>query len=739
MTERAAIPGETGPRPARVATSGSDTLRRRIMYTSALAVLAVLGGLYWAGSWQIRRTALRQEGDKLRDIAYRSAALVEGALLERQREMDILARAPMVIDAARAATARSRELGLDLESGDALERRFAETRSLGVDQRLRAYLADVGARIGVAEVILTDRSGHNAVITKQSKDFFQGDERWWEAASQNGTVAPEAEYDDWEKAVVMTMAAAVREPGSPQTLGVIKLTYLLTLTDSALARAATTGGGIQVELVDGGGNVVASSTTTPRMKPLPGYTALGSATDSVSRYLSNGELSLAAAAPAGLHGWRVVAHVTETDAFRAANATRRSLLAGVALLALLMLAGLWRLDRFVTRRISNPAAALAAAAEAVAAGDLSIELGEVTRSNDEIGRLTRAIGLMITELRRLAMALRTSSTETAAMAAEITDGASAMAATAEAMATTSNDLSAESATMSQAMTQFANDSTRLVAISSELDAGSQEGLERNIQLRALATENRQRLDESSRALELLTADVAASASAADALATASEEIRAFVTFVQKMARQSKLLALNAAMEAARAGVHGQGFAVVANEVRRLAAGAAEAAERTETLVRDVLARVGESRTSTARTVVAVEGVLGTTRQGLDSFAQIEAAVTENEEWMRAISQASTETHALIAEMTSRLDSVSHSTESLAAAMEEVAASSEEQSASTAEIADVARALAHSAHELSRLVASFHLDTGTTRAIPAPPRGAPAVPVAAVREEELVGA
>ena len=105
--------------------------------------------------------------------------------------------------------------------------------------------------------------------------------------------------------------------------------------------------------------------------------------------------------------------------------------------------------------------------------------------------------------------------------------------------------------------------------------------------------------------------------------------------------------------------------------------------------------------------------------------------------MRAISQASTETHALIAEMTSRLDSVSHSTESLAAAMEEVAASSEEQSASTAEIADVARALAHSAHDLSRLVASFHLDSGTSRAVPAPPRGSPALPVAAEREEELV--
>jgi methyl-accepting chemotaxis protein len=702
------------------------------MLTSALGVMAILAVLAWAGGTGITRVFAGESKDRLRDAAHRSASLIDHLLVERQREMDLLTSAPMVIDAARAGSRRSESLGLPNQSMEALERRYSQARTLGIDDRLRTYLVDVSPRIGVIEAMLTDRYGHNAVITSRTQDFVQSDESWWESAKNSGSAPTEASFDDWSKQVVVTMASAVRDPATGQTAGVLKLTFSLALTDSALAKAASTSGGVDVDLIDANNAIIASSTAVPRMKQLAGLTELATAADSVATYGNGRQFSWAAAVPIGTLGWRVVAHVPEHLAMSSAASSRRALMFGTAGLALLLLAGLWALDRFVTHRISAPAAMLAEAAEAVAGGDLSIELRGISTSDDEIGRLSRATAGMIEELRRLVTAMTQTSSETAAMAAEITSGAGAMAETAEAMATTSSDLSEQSGTMSTMITQFAGDATRLVAISSELDTGSQEGLERNVVLRDLAVENRQLLDKSSMALQALSSDVAASASAAEALAGASEEIRNFVTFVQKMARQSKLLALNAAMEAARAGVHGQGFAVVASEVRRLAAGAGEAAEKTETLVRDVLARVGESRDSTARTVKAVESVFGATKQGLDSFAQIESAVADNEEWMRAISRASAETHGLIGEMTKRLESVSRTTENFAASMEEVAASSEEQSASTAEIAHIARDLARSADELSRIVATFQLGVTTAEQREKSPAGE-VVPVAAPHE------
>ena len=737
MTERdAAIPPETLRDGGR-----GRTLRRRILYGAAIGIVIVLGGLAWAGTVGIGSVFHREAELRVRDAAQRSAVFVDRMLTERERELAMLLTAPSTVDAARAGTSRAAALGLEKEPIEALERRFNATRTLDVDPRLRRYLGDLSGSVGAIEAIVTDQWGHNIVVTSMTQDFMQGDESWWQSAADNGITPPVAEFDDWSKQVVMTMSGAIHDPSTQRTIGVMKLTFNLARTDSALARSGGTSGGIRVELIDGEGTVIASSADTPRMRPFVAARMAMSATDSVLHYDADNRPNMLASVPVGTAGWRVVAHVDDATALLAARRIQRNLNIATVALALALLIGLAWLDRFVANRITHPTERLAIVAERVAAGDLSVDLEDVALTDDEIGRLSRATGTMIRELRRLATALRATSSETAAMAGEITSGAAAMATTAEAMALTSSDLSEQSGTMSQAIAQFSNDATRLVAISSELDAGSQEGLERNVSLRELAAANRARLDESASALETLSNDVAASATAADSLAQASEEIRAFVTFVQKMARQSKLLALNAAMEAARAGAHGQGFAVVAGEVRRLASEAAENAERTETLVRDVLARVGDSRATTARTVEAVASVSTATREGLDSFAMIESAVIENEEWMRAISHASAETHSLIDEMTKRLESVARTTETFAASMQEVAASSEEQSASTTEIADVARSLARSAEELARLVAAFRLGDAP---VPAPVEGTPGVPSVAsvlaspVEDGELVG-
>ena len=381
---------------------------------------------------------------------------------------------------------------------------------------------------------------------------------------------------------------------------------------------------------------------------------------------------------------------------------------GVVVLLATLAAMLAVLHHFLARRISRPATELAEAAEAVAAGDFTVRLRHCT-VDDEMGRLARAVGAMIVELRRLAGAIAGSAHETTAMSHDITASSEQMAAAAGEIAHTASDLSAQSAGMAGTIAALARSAGELRTLSETLCAGAHEGVERNTTLRTLALENRAGLDASTTALETLGQDVQANASAVEALGEASQEIRSFVTLVRKLARQSKLLALNAAMEAARAGEHGEGFAVVANEVRRLASMSSDAAERTEEIVNGVLSGIAQSRDSAERAVTTAETVRAATVRASESFAEIERAVAGAESWTASVEETSSATSRLVAEMTERLESLSLGTESFAAAMQQVAASSQEQSASTEEIAAAANVLAAAADRLAKLVAELRLE------------------------------
>lgn len=370
----------------------------------------------------------------------------------------------------------------------------------------------------------------------------------------------------------------------------------------------------------------------------------------------------------------------------------------------------------VAPSLNRPAAELAEVAEAVANGDLTVRVAD-GRGAGQLNRVWRAVARMLGALRRLAAALRDASRDAASLAVQITDGADRVARRAQDTARTSVGLSQRSAAMAQTIDALAADALRLSDISAEVAMGAHEGVARNAQLRALAAASLERLDAGTVALDRLGDDVRESAGAVEALAQASEEIRSFVALVQKMARQSKLLALNASMEAARAGEHGDGFAVVAAEVRRLAADSTQAAKRCETSVAAIMERVELSRSLAARTVGTVAHVLDATRAGADAARAVEGAVAAAEEWTGSVETAAHHSSRLVQEMTGRLDALAAGTQTFAAAMRQVAATSEAQSAGTQEIAAAASTLAEAAEHLAGLVGTFRL--AETDAAPPP--------------------
>lgn len=379
------------------------------------------------------------------------------------------------------------------------------------------------------------------------------------------------------------------------------------------------------------------------------------------------------------------------------------LVALAATLAIGMSAGffLW----FISPRVGEQLRGLADVAEAITAGDLT-RTSTAVAAGGQLGRLARSMAEMSDELRRLGLVIQENASETVRRSSEITGGTEHMAIAASGIAETASTLSAHASDMADTIKLLSLDAGRLNLLASTIDAGAAEGIARNERLKTLASESHEQLDESARRLDALVVDVQASARATESLATASDQIRGFVVLVQKIARQSKLLALNAAMEAARSGEQGEGFSVVATEVRRLAQSSAEAAEHTDTLIQELIAQMESARKSSARSLTAVETVRAATSHGRQAFTQVEVAVEAAKEWVGTMASTASSGKSLAAEITEKLDSLTAGTQNFASAMQDVAAASEEQSASTEEIAAAAAALVHAAEKVSGTARGF---------------------------------
>lgn len=704
-----------------------SSLRRRYVFSTGAVAILLLTMVTGGGSVGLGRAIRQQQNAVLSDAARRSALLVDRALAERFRQVDLMAWDNSVIEAAKKGAAVARSRGLPNEPIPVIEERFKKTRSQQVDSTSMEYLVDLLPKLDIAEVILTDQYGFNAVTTSPSSDFVQSDESWWQVAWKDGVSDPNATEDKATGETVVELGRVVRDHG--RRVGVIKAKFGLASVDTALMMGGV-GSSFRVDLVDSTGHIIASSAGGTRFRILTGADDLTRGiTDTIIGFGVDKASQRAAVIAANDGHWRLVAHEDEAVLGKPILRAQLLLLGGAVVVLVALVGVLVLVSRSIERRITTPAANLAELAEAVAAGDLSREVSHAG-AEDEIGRLSRAVAAMVAELRRLALALGSSASETSAMSAQITAGTEEMAASAGQIAHTASELSQQSTGMAQSIQTLSASAEQLVRIAGELRDGAHEGVARNEQLRGLSLESRTKLDESARALEVLAKDVVASAAAIEGLATASLEVRSFVTLVQKLARQSKLLALNAAMEAARAGEHGQGFAVVASEVRRLAAMSSEAAQRTEQVMGGVLRGVEASRSSSERSVATVRQVLEATEHGARSFVAVEDAVQGNETWTNAIERTATSANTLVAEITKRLAQLSTGTESFAAAMQQVAASSEEQSASTQEIAAAAAALSSAAERLSQLVSNLRLE-----AVAAPPPEPPTEPRPAPLDEK----
>ncbi|HEU5050162.1 MAG TPA: methyl-accepting chemotaxis protein [Gemmatimonadales bacterium] len=394
----------------------------------------------------------------------------------------------------------------------------------------------------------------------------------------------------------------------------------------------------------------------------------------------------------------------EPDAGRVREIVLPATLAFLVLITAIELGVVW----WLRREIVEPLATAELVAARVARGDLTVEGLAQGGDRRRGGQLLTSVASMVGALRDLTGAIQNASTDAAAMAQEIAASTEEMTASTEEVASTTGDLTERANQQAQIVRAAADDAGRILTISQDLAAGAVQAAERNAALARAARAHKARLDASTAELERLTEEVERGAAEAEALAAASGEIEKFVTQTRAIAKQTHMLALNASIEAARAGEEGKGFSVVAEEVRKLASQAAQAAASTSTTVQAVLDRVQTARERLLRLGQGGMAARDAAHAAADGLMNVAAEADENDQWTRGISASADEVRGLIEGIAGRMREVSAGTEDYAAAAEEIAAAAEQLNASTEEISSSAGHLADAAEKLTSAVGGFRL-------------------------------
>ena len=304
---------------------------------------------------------------------------------------------------------------------------------------------------------------------------------------------------------------------------------------------------------------------------------------------------------------------------------------------------------------------------------------EVSRM-DEIGTTTQGLNRLLDKLQS---SLRS-----------ISVGARSVMDAANLMVTTSSAMSNASQLQSEAASDMAATVEELTVSINHVADRAQEANRISSDSGRLAVSGSKIIGQTVCDIQEIAETVHEAAGAIHGLEQNSQQISNVVAVIKEVADQTNLLALNAAIEAARAGEQGRGFAVVADEVRKLA-------ERTAISTQEIASTIDTMRSSASGAVASMQGVVSKVTAGVERAREASDSIEQ-------ISAGSGAAVGMVEEITSAIHEQGAATNNIAIQVERIAQMSEQSSVSSANSAKAANKLGALATDMQRIVAAYTL-------------------------------